>query len=306
MSTTTASPPSRRTACAISTPTGPPPRISRRRGTAFMPVASRLVQTPSSSRRPGTGGTTGSAPFARTTWSAVWRTPSTSTTPGPASRPVPRSRSMPLVGQPALLPGVGVVGDHEVAPGERRLDVDLGGRRPPRARRGPPRPAAAASSTGCRPSTSTRRRRARAPRRRRAGRPRPARPRSARPATRRRARSRRSRCPWRSAAREAGPDLLQQPAVAVRIAERGERAVVGVFRQPPPDARLAPGVMEYPGRVVERRRDLDPARGELGAGGVEVVDRELQALAEPGSAPVTPSPKMIEQPEPGGVSCTTR
>ena len=35
-----------------------------------------------------------------------------------------------VVGQPALLAGVGVVGDHEVAPGERGLDVDLrGGRR---------------------------------------------------------------------------------------------------------------------------------------------------------------------------------
>ena len=61
-------------------PTGPPPRTSSRRGTAFIAVASRLVQIPSSSRRPGTGGTTGSAPFARTTCSAVWRTPSTSTT----------------------------------------------------------------------------------------------------------------------------------------------------------------------------------------------------------------------------------
>ena len=27
---------------------------------------------------------------------------------------------------------------------------------------------------------------------------------------------------------------------------------------------------------------------------------------EPGGADVTPVPKMIEQPEPGGVSCTTR
>ena len=36
---------------------------------------------------------------------------------------------MPAFGQPALLAGVGVVRDHEVAPGERRLDVDLRGRR---------------------------------------------------------------------------------------------------------------------------------------------------------------------------------
>ena len=93
---------------------------------AFIEVASRLVQTPSSSRRPGTGGTTGSAPFARTTWSAVWRTPSTSTTPGPASRPVPRSRSMPLSASQRSCSRVGVVRDHEVAPGQRRLDVDLG------------------------------------------------------------------------------------------------------------------------------------------------------------------------------------
>ena len=34
---------------------GPPPSTSSRRGTAFIPVTSRLVQTPSSSRRPGIG-----------------------------------------------------------------------------------------------------------------------------------------------------------------------------------------------------------------------------------------------------------
>ena len=58
------------------------------------------VQTPSSSRRPGTGGMNGSAPLASTTCSAVWRTPSTrrrrcrraarsaqeSRCPGPASQ----------------------------------------------------------------------------------------------------------------------------------------------------------------------------------------------------------------------------
>ena len=94
-STSTTSPPRRRTAWAISTPTGPPPRISRRRGTAVIAVTSRFVHTPSSSRRPGTGGTIGSAPVATTTCRAVCRVPSTSTAPGPASRPLPRSRSMP-------------------------------------------------------------------------------------------------------------------------------------------------------------------------------------------------------------------
>ena len=94
-STSTASPPSRRTTCAISTPTGPPPRISRRRGTAVIPVASRFVHTPSSADSPGIGGTIGSEPVATTMCSAVCRTPATSTAPVPSSRPVPRSRSIP-------------------------------------------------------------------------------------------------------------------------------------------------------------------------------------------------------------------
>ena len=161
-STSATSPPRRRTACAISTPTGPPPSTSRRRGTAFMPVTSRLVQTPSSSRRPGIGGTIGSAPFASTTCSAVWRTPSTSTTPGPGEPAGAAQQVDAVVRQPALLAGVGVVGDHEVAPGQRGLDVDLGARRRLARARAPPRPGAAASWTGCTPSRSTRRRPARA------------------------------------------------------------------------------------------------------------------------------------------------
>ena len=59
-----------RTACAISTPTGPPPSTSSRRGTSLSAVTSRFVQTPSSSSRPGTGGNTGSDPVAITTWEA--------------------------------------------------------------------------------------------------------------------------------------------------------------------------------------------------------------------------------------------
>ena len=59
--------PSRRTAWDISTPTGPPPSTSIRRGTSVRAVTSRFVQTPSSSRRPGTGGNTGSEPVAITT-----------------------------------------------------------------------------------------------------------------------------------------------------------------------------------------------------------------------------------------------
>ena len=46
--------------------------------------------------------------------------------PGPGEPPAPADQIDPVVGQPSLLSGVGVVGDHEVAPGQRRLDVDLG------------------------------------------------------------------------------------------------------------------------------------------------------------------------------------
>ena len=128
VSTTTASPPRRRTTWAISTPTGPAPRTTRRRGTAFIEVASRLVHTPSSSRRPwnrrhhrvrsvGEDDVVGGVPGAVDVH-----------LPAPASRPVPAQQRDAGVGQPLLLPGIGVVGDHEVTPGERRLDVDLGRR----------------------------------------------------------------------------------------------------------------------------------------------------------------------------------
>ena len=69
-----------------------------------MPVASRLVQMPVELAQPGTGGMIASAPYASTTWSAVWRTPSTSTAPVPASRPLPRSSVDPLARQPRSWP----------------------------------------------------------------------------------------------------------------------------------------------------------------------------------------------------------
>ena len=192
LSTSATSPPRRRTAWAISTPTAPPPSTSIRRGTAFMPVTSRFVQMPSSSRRPGTGGTNGSAPLASTTCSAVCRSPSTSTAPTPGEPAAAAQQVDAVVLEPALLARVGVVRDHEVAPGERRLDVDLRVRRrlvrrvhglagtQQRLRRdaGPVRALAAdelaLDDRHAQPALGQRRRR------------------SARPASRRRARSRRS------------------------------------------------------------------------------------------------------------------
>ena len=58
---------------------------------------------PSSSRRPGTGGMNGSAPFARTTCSAVWRTPSTSTAPGPGE-PAAAAQQVDARARPASAP----------------------------------------------------------------------------------------------------------------------------------------------------------------------------------------------------------
>ena len=46
--------------------------------------------------------------------------------PGPGEAPAAADQIDLVVGQPSLLSGVGVVGDHEVAPGERGLDIDLG------------------------------------------------------------------------------------------------------------------------------------------------------------------------------------
>ena len=74
----------------------------------------------------------------------------------------------PVVCQPAFLTGVGVVRDHEVAPGERRLDIDLGLRggvarcvdrlaRTQQRLRRDARPVRTLSSTSSRSTTATRR-----------------------------------------------------------------------------------------------------------------------------------------------------
>ena len=100
----------------------PPRHLLHARRLAGAPHAVEL-------RRPGTGGTIGSAPVATTTWSAVCRTPSTSTDAGARQLALAAQQRDAVVGQPALLTGVGVVRHHVVAPRERGRDVDLGARR---------------------------------------------------------------------------------------------------------------------------------------------------------------------------------
>ena len=125
----------RRTACAISTPTGPPPSTSRRRGTSVRPVASRFVQMPSSSRRPGTGGITASEPVAITTWSAECGSSSDLHAAG-AGQPGGAAQHLdPLRLEVLRLGAVLVARHHEVAPSERALGVDAAAHGLARARR---------------------------------------------------------------------------------------------------------------------------------------------------------------------------
>jgi hypothetical protein len=50
--------------------------------------------------------------------------------------------------------------------------------------------------------------------------------------------------------------------------------------------------------------DDDAPLGQLGAGGLDVGDDELQASTDPGGVSTIPVAMAIEQADPGGVSCT--
>jgi len=92
------------------------------------------------------------------------------------------------------------------------------------------------------------------------------------------------------------PDLLDQPSGAVGVAEREERVVLAArgLRAGHLLARLE----------MEDLADVHPAPGQLGAGGLDVGDDQVQARTEPGTSALRMS--VIEQADPGGVSCTTR
>jgi hypothetical protein len=94
-------------------------------------------------------------------------------------------------------------------------------------------------------------------------------------------------------------DLLEQPAIAVRVAERRVREV------------RAPGPVGKPGRLrlLLHLADVDAAVDEIFPGGVDVLDRQVHQLNGPDSIavmPGTPLPKWIEHCEWGGVICTNR
>src|SRR5580693_3067667 len=76
-----------------------------------------------------------------------------------------------------------------------------------------------------------------------------------------------------SAAGQPGGDLLDQPAVAVRVAERRKRTIALVLRGRASHPRRGPGVVEHPGAVVEDLADLGAPLGQFGARLVDVAHR---------------------------------
>src|SRR5689334_13086258 len=73
---------------------------------------------------------------------------------------------------------------------------------------------------------------------------------------------------WRQ--RLLQPDLLDQPAVALGIAERQERVVAGPLRV---WARRLTAFLE-----VVHLADVHTPAGELGPGGLDIRDHQVQAL----------------------------
>src|SRR5262249_57134459 len=75
-------------------------------------------------------------------------------------------------------------------------------------------------------------------------------------------------------------DLLEQPAVPVRILERGEREVGTTFRVTPSDAWVLHGVVEREAGVVEDLAHLDAAGNQVVAGSLHLIHGEDQAVRQ--------------------------
>ena len=227
-------------ACDISTPTTPPPRITSRSGIslggrrlAVGPGAVDRVQAldrrhrSASSRRRGT-----TARLASISSSPTRDAPL-------AGEPAAAADQLdPAVLEPRQLRGVVEVVDDLVAPGEHRRDVELAGHRLGRA--GDPLDlgqrlvrAAAAPSTACTPSTSTRRRRAGPRRSPPSGRARPSRPAATSPAgpapsttTSKLRMHRHPNCHYNGGAQLPGDDRLRRGRFVGSVASRGTGGLV--------------------------------------------------------------------------------
>src|SRR5664279_2797064 len=83
-----------------------------------------------------------------------------------------------------------------------------------------------------------------------------------------------------SPARQSRRVLLEHPAVAVRVAERGKRCVAAVLRIRAADPSLVIGVVEHTARGAEVSEVFHDAGDEPGSGCIDVGHDEVQeALA---------------------------
>jgi hypothetical protein len=94
-------------------------------------------------------------------------------------------------------------------------------------------------------------------------------------------------------------DLLEQPAVALQIAERGVRGVTLSLRIGPDESAFRAGVVEYAAGV-----DATAEQFVQAAWMSETIG--CSPLAEPGATAVTFLPKMTEHPQPSAVNCIIR
>lgn len=76
------------------------------------------------------------------------------------------------------------------------------------------------------------------------------------------------------AARKPRLDLLEQPAVPVRILERGKRKVGTTLRVTPNDAWVFHGVVEGATGIVKNLAHVDALGGQVVTGGIDVVHRQ--------------------------------
>src|SRR4029453_14302803 len=97
-------------------------------------------------------------------------------------------------------------------------------------------------------------------------------------------------------------DFLKQPAVAVRVAERGERTISGVIGRRSTDSTARAVRLELRSGCfgVEHLADLDTAGGEFAARSLDVGDDEVVALRRAGCHRRHLGAELDGAPEAGG------
>ena len=106
---------------------------------------------------------------------------------------------------------------------------------------------------------------------------------------------------------QARCDLLEQPGVAIRVAERSKGKVAAVTGVRPTDATVAFGTeLSTRFQSMEHLTDLDTEGNELFASRFNMRNDQVRPWAEPGAAVVIFVPNWTEHPEPGGVNWTAR